>query len=110
MFFKNTHVDFSKAYMQSEQIKVTLFGNNLLISYIQVRAANGWDSGGQILKVEAVFEKRSRCMSGGPGPDNVKSGRQSQLLQDGCLFLLVKSGLQQVETLEKEGCWKKIYS
>lgn len=41
MFFKNTHVDFSKAYMQSEQIKVTLFGNNLLISYIQVRAANG---------------------------------------------------------------------
>ena len=41
VFLKNIHVDFSKAYMQSEQIKGPLLGNNLLISYIQIKAANG---------------------------------------------------------------------
>lgn len=68
--------------MQSEQIKGPLLGNNLLISYIQIKAANGWDSRGFILKVKAVFKKHGWWMSSGGGHNNVKSGKQSQLLQD----------------------------
>lgn len=74
--------------MQSEQIKAPLFGNNLLNNHIQIKAANGWDIRGQIFKVKAALKKftTDECqiimILPQSGRNNVKSGKQNQLLQE----------------------------
>lgn len=73
----------------NQQIKAPLFGNNLLNNYMQIKAVNGWDSRGKILKVRAALKKNTHnwWMSSDNNSSSkvaliMENWKQKQLLQD----------------------------